>query len=321
MTITNDVDFSGVTYFQLKGNGSPTDAFRCRLYRNNRQKIFVEILIEVVDANGQIVTLSDAQLNTIKIVYYGSGEEINDFSVSREPGIFDPLPNFTSTETPPHSDPTLNQQQSTRFYLSTGNAPIGLNQLAAKITNKEGIVFHTCSKDVPAGTVIPKGDKFNSSFIAEVLAPDVSFSDITLERFDRDDEHIRFFADLDMYYIRFRNREEIRQCEFIHGTGLFNRQSEGSAFINSAMVFDYKKEDYYHDHRMITFPGALLKILVNSGGNAVVASRVREIFPIELSVSSTQKAVWIYNKMGNGVLVELYCKSSGNLIEIREITN
>lgn len=158
---------SGFNHFQIKGNGVPNDQLRCQVYKNGRQQIQVDIVIDAYGESQQVVILTPAQMSTVKLIDYDSGADIASKIIKSDTkNIYDFYPGSFSTSAPPRR-----QNMSTlSLFIS---APTSMNKaalhIAAEIT-LDGTIYRTNKRSSAGGGHFNDGG-FNSSIILVPVAP------------------------------------------------------------------------------------------------------------------------------------------------------
>lgn len=156
---------TGLKHFQIKGNGSPNDKFNCKVYKNGRQQIQVDIVIDAYGESGEIIPLTPTQLQTVKLIDYDSGSVVDgQLSRSYTKNVFDFYPGAPELDTG-----SVNQNMSVlTFYISVpSSANFAQKQVAAEIT-LEGATYGTNDHNVQPGGAFNNGG-FNSSILVTPL--------------------------------------------------------------------------------------------------------------------------------------------------------
>ncbi len=156
---------AGLNHFQIKGNGSPNDKVNCPVYKNGRQQIQVDIVIDAYDTSGQIIPVTLTQLKTVKLIDYDSGSIVDgQLPRSYTKNVFDFYGGALKLDTG-----SVNQNMSVlRFYISVpSSANFPQKQVAAEIT-LDGATYRTNDHNVSPGGSFNNGG-FNSSILVMPL--------------------------------------------------------------------------------------------------------------------------------------------------------
>ncbi|TDV55761.1 hypothetical protein EC919_103306 [Pseudomonas graminis] len=157
---------AGLNHFQIKGNGSPKDQFNCPIYKNGRQQIQVDIVIDAYGESGEIIPLTPTQLKTVRLIDYDSGSIVDgQLTRSDTKNVFD----FYGGTLPLDAG-SVNQNMSVlTFYISVpSSVNFAQKQVAAEIT-LEGATYRTNDHSAPPGGAFNNGG-FNSSIIVNPLS-------------------------------------------------------------------------------------------------------------------------------------------------------
>lgn len=147
-------------HFQIKGNGSSDDQQLCSVYKNGRQQVQIEILINAwAGPSGPVVPLTEEQLRLIKFIDYDSGKDL-DTQLIRS---------YTKNNYEYWDGISLLQPRAVNQDMSTItlwiSLPVSTNspslRIAAKIT-LDGAEFKTNNHDATPGGELSEGS-FNSS--------------------------------------------------------------------------------------------------------------------------------------------------------------
>jgi len=157
----------GLNHFQIKGNGSPKDQQECKVYKNGIQQFQVDIVIEAHAAGQVIVPLTEAQLQSVRLIHYDNGANVESFFFrSYTKNKYDFYP-----ESPLPDTASLKQNMSTiTFYLALPSATnFNTLQIAAEI-ELDGAIYRTNAREADGGGHSNNGG-FNSSLIVKPEAP------------------------------------------------------------------------------------------------------------------------------------------------------
>lgn len=154
----------GLNHFQIKGNGSPADQHICRVFRNDVQQFSVTFIIDAYGDNGVVIPLTQAQLESVKLVKYDGGEVTGLFQ-NHTKNVFDYYPDSYV-----RSNETINQNMSNIdfYYAVNSGSTFSSLQLAAQIT-LDGATYTTNLREANPGGAISNGG-FNSSIVVEPVA-------------------------------------------------------------------------------------------------------------------------------------------------------
>jgi hypothetical protein len=165
--MTNSLAVTELRHFQIKGNGSPNDQHPCQAYKNGRQQIEVDIVIDAwAGPNGPVVSLTQEQLRSVKLINYDSGAVVDgQFSRSYEKNVYEVL-----AGTSPFDQGSVDVNMSViTFYVSLPESTNFVSlQLAAEIT-LDGATFSTNNRASSPGGGLSNGG-FNSSIQVQPLA-------------------------------------------------------------------------------------------------------------------------------------------------------
>jgi hypothetical protein len=155
----------GLSHFQIKGNGVPSDATLCQVYINGRQQVQIDIVIDAVDAQGQIVHLTPEQIGTVRLINYDDGANIDGrFVRSLVKNIYE----FYDGTRPTEIDSSRQNMNALTFYIAMpSTAHFARINIAAEIT-LNGATYRTNNRGSAAGGQIDKGG-FNSSIVLQPM--------------------------------------------------------------------------------------------------------------------------------------------------------
>jgi len=157
----------GLDHFQIKGNGSPANLKECKVYKNGLQQFQVDIVIEAYAEGGVIVPLSKDQLESVRLINYASGANVESFFLRTETkNKYDFYPESLLPDTV-----SSKQSMSTiTFYLALpSTANFDSLQIAAEI-ELDGATYRTNAHNADAGGHFNNGG-FNSSLIVKSVVP------------------------------------------------------------------------------------------------------------------------------------------------------
>lgn len=153
----------GLSHFQIKGNGVPSDATLCQVYINGRQQVQIDIVIDAVDALGQVVHLTPEEIGTVRLINYDDGANIDGrFVRSLDKNIYE----FYDGTRPMETDSSRQNMNALTFYIAMpSTANVARMNIAAEIT-LNGATYRTNNRGSAAGGKLDNGG-FNSSIIIE----------------------------------------------------------------------------------------------------------------------------------------------------------
>lgn len=237
-TATDQSAWTYLSWFQVQYLSSPEDNKTAKVFRNNRQQVHIEIVLEGRNANGEVTTIPPDDFHGLELVRYETGETLfylvstafskdARFDYYPESGAFPTaylvsdltsighhvdsgLDNsqYTNTETVinvrteniAHPSGVYIQAQIYDIWISTDH-PNTL-RIAAKLTAPNGAIFHTHTQTAAPGGG-PTGGYFNSSV---TLSPQMPRS-YAAEYFSisRRDETSNEYFNVDIYEIWFKD--------------------------------------------------------------------------------------------------------------------
>ncbi|MHA6163724.1 hypothetical protein ACX3X6_23000 [Pseudomonas sichuanensis] len=188
---------ANIAFFQVKGTGLANDNTICHLYNNTYQSTYIDIVIRALDDKQQPVQLTAAELNSIQLRSYSTGELLGSgystyIAATRRPP-YDLFNYYPGTATNNSLAPSQNDQ-SIRIWLTT-NTSTNLQVAASLVLG--GVTYHTYQKDVPVGGATVAG-KSNSSATIQPHTRDYNFTSNDF-RFTRVDASNDGNADIDIY--------------------------------------------------------------------------------------------------------------------------
>ncbi len=193
-------DWATISQFEVRVN--KRSKFTARVYANGYQQVPIEILIEARDSNGVVVNLSADQLRNIRLIDYDTAEPLGDMHYFHDPRFiyqWEPiLGEGGDVDGDIHNGDELpeSRAQSMTWYGKKFN--VSASKVAAEITSPSGGVFRTNTPNAAPG-------KFDSWItVLGVEEPLYDHRDLEMERVD---EVTNSIWDIDLYYIRFSNRE------------------------------------------------------------------------------------------------------------------
>jgi hypothetical protein len=173
----------GLHHFQIKGNGSSSDRQLCRVYKNGRQQFQVDIVIDAYDAQGAVVALTPAQLNSIQMVNYDSGANLGtQLNQSYYKNAYDFFPSKRLQDTGIwrsvvkalraclRTGRKQNMSTVTMYFSVPTSISVASLQIAAKITLDGGANYATNKRNADPGGHFNNGG-FNSSIVLEPVTP------------------------------------------------------------------------------------------------------------------------------------------------------
>ncbi|MEB0042288.1 MULTISPECIES: hypothetical protein [unclassified Pseudomonas] len=206
------VSWATLSWFQITYNQRTQDNSTAHVYRNGRQQVPITVIIEARNANNEIVTLENGELERISFCHYQTGIELSTLSQTRHPEydyypestLYTSEPDRTDSSSQPidevkSKENTVQRQQIIRWYTTTSPDTV---RIAASITSPNGDTFHTHSPEVDSGGK-PTGGKFNSSLTVQPQTP-IVFGASAFNAFRRDANGNDHF-DVDLYDIYFIN--------------------------------------------------------------------------------------------------------------------
>lgn len=193
-------DWATISHFEVLVN--KRSKFNARVFANGWQQVPVEVLIQARDADGVAVSLTDAQLDSIRLIDYSTGDPILDVDSTHDErfvyhwdGIAAEDDGNQSAEGSGNDAPKLMAQSEMRYVRKYA---VSTNKVAAEITSPSGGVFRTNTPSPPAG-------KFDSWVNVQGMeVPRYDHTDLIMERVD---EVSNAVWDVDLYYIRFSSKD------------------------------------------------------------------------------------------------------------------
>lgn len=172
------------------------------VYANGRQQVPVEIIIEARDSDGVVVSLSDAQMRTIRLINYNTSTAVVGCKHDKDERFiyqWAPLKDEDGEGNPDEDVPADTPRataQAIMIYVHT--TAVSAFKIAAEITSPLEGVFRT-------NTPNPGPGKFDSWVsIGGQEAPIYDDHALIMERVD---EASNMVWDVDLYYIRFSEED------------------------------------------------------------------------------------------------------------------
>ena len=191
-----DADWVTLTRFEVQVN--QRSKIIAPVYANGRQQVPVEIIIQARDKDGVEVSLSDAQMRTIRLINYNTGTAVVGCRHDKDARFiyYWPLGKDDDGEGNPDEDVPADTPgataQAIMIYVHT--TAVSTSRIAAEIESPSGGVFRTNTSNPPAG----KFDSWVDIRGEEELR--YRHTDLVMER---ENEVTTSHWDIDLYYIRF----------------------------------------------------------------------------------------------------------------------
>lgn len=191
-------DAAWVTLSRFEVQVNQQSKITAPVYANGRQQVPVEIIIEARDSDGVVVSLSDAQMRTIRLINYNTSTAVVGCKHDKDERFiyhWRPLKDDDGEGNPDEdvpADTPRSTAQAIMIYVHT--TAVSTSKIAADIRSPSEGLFRTNTPNPPAG----KFDSWVNIRGEEELR--YRHTDLVMERIN---EVTTSHWDVDLYYVRF----------------------------------------------------------------------------------------------------------------------